>query len=66
VSLAYTGSTWTQVIVGLSIFVPVIVAGVLAWVVIRGKKDDPDEQRWKRLDEQRREAEREARRQTPH
>ena len=44
-------------IVGLSIFVPVIVAAVLAIVVLRGKKDDPDEQRWHRLAEQRREAE---------
>ena len=50
--------TWTQIIVGLSIFVPVVVAGVLAVVVLRGKKDDPDEQRWQRLAAQRRAAER--------
>ncbi len=56
--LAYTASTWTQVIVALSIFVPVTIAVALAWAVLRGKKDDPDEQRWKRLAEQRREAER--------
>jgi hypothetical protein len=48
---------WTQIIVGLSIFVPVIVAAVLAIVILRGKKNDPDEQRWRRLDEQRRDAE---------
>jgi heme/copper-type cytochrome/quinol oxidase subunit 2 len=47
---------WTQIIVGLSIFVPVIVATVLAIVILRGKKNDPDEQRWRRLDEQRRDA----------
>lgn len=49
---------WTQIIVGLSIFVPVVVALVLAILVLRGKKDDPDEQRWRRLAEQRRDAER--------
>jgi sugar phosphate permease len=53
--LAYTADTWTQIIVALSIFVPVIVASVLAVVVLRGKRDDPDEQRWARLAEQRRE-----------
>ena len=51
-------SAWTQIIVGLSIFVPVVVALVLAILVLRGKKDDPDEQRWRRLAEQRRDAER--------
>jgi hypothetical protein len=54
--LAYTASTWTQVIVALSIFVPVAVAAWLAWFVLRGKRDDPDEQRWARLAEQRRES----------
>jgi nitrogen fixation-related uncharacterized protein len=49
---------WTQIIVALSIFVPVVVAAVLAFVVLRGQKDDPDEQRWRRLAEQRRDAER--------
>ncbi len=50
-------SAWTQIIVGLSIFVPVVVAVVLAIVVLRGQKDDPDEQRWRRHAEQRRDAE---------
>ena len=54
---AVSPSAWTQIIVGLSIFVPVVVAVVLAIVVLRGKKDDPDEQRWRRLAEQRRDAE---------
>ncbi len=53
--LAYTADTWTQIIVALSIFVPVIVAVALAVVVLRGKRNDPDEQRWARLAEQRRE-----------
>jgi sugar phosphate permease len=51
---------WTQIIVGLSIFVPVVVALVLAILVLRGQKDDPDEQRWRRLAEQRRDTERDA------
>ena len=53
---AVSPSAWTQIIVGLSIFVPVVVAAVLAIVVLRGQKDDPDEQRWRRLAEQRRDA----------
>jgi len=60
VTAVISPSTWTQIIVGLSIFVPVIVAAALAVVVLRGKKDDPDEQRWRRLAEQRREAEHDA------
>ncbi len=54
---AVSPGAWTQIIVALSIFVPVVVAAVLAIVVLRGKKNDPDEQRWRRLDEQRRDAE---------
>jgi hypothetical protein len=49
-----TPSTWTQIIVGLSIFVPVIVTVIITVKVVRGAKDDPDEQRWRRMrDEQR-------------
>ena len=55
--LALTASGWTQVIVGLSIFVPVVVTAVITYVVLRGKKDDPDEQRWRRLEVERRERE---------
>jgi len=33
-----------------------VVTIALAWVFLRGMKDDPDEQRWRRLDQQRREA----------
>jgi hypothetical protein len=60
--LGYTASTWTEVLVSASIVVPVVIAAVLAWVVLRGKASDPDEQRWARLDEQRRAAEREVKR----
>ena len=55
--LGYTADTWTQVIVALSIFIPVAVTVAVTVAVLRGKKDDPDEQRWRRLAEQRRERE---------
>ena len=50
-------NTWTQIIVAISIFLPVVVTAWITVVVLRGAKDDPDEQRWRRLDEQRRESE---------
>jgi heme/copper-type cytochrome/quinol oxidase subunit 2 len=50
--IAYSGSTWTQVIVAFSIFVPVVVTAVLAVVFLRGAKSDPDEQRLKRAQEE--------------
>jgi hypothetical protein len=52
--LAYSADGWTQVIVGLSIFVPVVVAAVLTVVVIRGAKNDPDETRFRLLADERR------------
>ncbi len=51
-TLAYSGSTWTQVIGAFSIFVPVVVTAVLTVVFLRGAKDDPDEQRLKRVQEE--------------
>ena len=59
--LGYTASTWTQVVVGLSIFVPVVVTVVLSVVFLRGKRDDPDEQRLRRAQEQYETARRERR-----
>ena len=50
--IAYSGSTWTQIIVAFSIFVPVVVTVVLAVVFLRGAKNDPDEQRLKRAQEE--------------
>lgn len=50
--LGYTTDTWTEVVVALSIFVPVVVTIVLAVVFLRGKKNDPDEQRLRRAQEQ--------------
>jgi heme/copper-type cytochrome/quinol oxidase subunit 2 len=47
--LAYTADAWTQVLVALSIFVPVVVATALTVWVLRGAKNDPDEQRRRRL-----------------
>ena len=40
-----------DVIILVSIVVPVTLTIVIVWVFLRGWKDDPDEQRWKRLDE---------------
>ena len=54
--LALTPSAATQIVIGLSIFVPVIVAAALTIWVLRGAKKDPDEQRRRRLDAERRAA----------
>jgi hypothetical protein len=53
-TLAYTASGWTQVIVALSIFVPVVAAAAITIIVLRGAKNDPDEQRWQQQAEERR------------
>ena len=55
--LAYTPDAWTQVLVALSIFVPVVVAAVLTVWVLRGARNDPDEQRRRRLQAERAERE---------
>jgi sugar phosphate permease len=57
VTLAFSGDAWTQLIVALSIFVPVVVTIVISIFFLRSAKDDPDEQRWRRLAEQQRDAE---------
>ncbi|MFL5961755.1 MAG: hypothetical protein ACJ757_02520 [Gaiellaceae bacterium] len=51
--IAYTASGWTEVVVALSIFVPVVAALAITIVVLRSAKDDPDEQRWQRQAEER-------------
>jgi hypothetical protein len=51
--LAYTADAWTQVIVAISIFGPLAIATVLTIVILRGKKHDPDEKRWRRQAEER-------------
>lgn len=60
--LAYTASGWTEVIVSLSIFVPVAIAAVLTVWILRGTKNDPDEQRWRRQAEERKRLDEEAER----
>jgi hypothetical protein len=54
--IGFTAGAWTQLIVALSIFVPVLVTIGLAWVFIRGARNDPDEQYRRRLDAERRAA----------
>jgi hypothetical protein len=39
-----------------SIVVPLVLASFVAYVFLRGWKDDPDELRWKRLAEERKAA----------
>lgn len=51
-TLGYTGNTWTQIIVAISIFVPVVVTILLAFVFLRGAKNDPDEQRLRRAQQE--------------
>jgi heme/copper-type cytochrome/quinol oxidase subunit 2 len=58
--LAYTASGWTQVIVALSIFVPVVAALAITIVVLRGSKHDPDEQRWRQNAAERKQQEHQA------
>ena len=42
---------WTELIVAFSIFGPVAVALAITIAVLRGKKNDPDEQRMRRAQE---------------
>ncbi len=58
--IAYTASGWTQVIVSLSIFVPVAIAAAITIVVLRGSKNDPDEQRWQHQADERKRLQQEA------
>jgi hypothetical protein len=52
--LGVTGNTWIEVVLTLSIVVPLAVLVGLAWFVLASRGNDPDEQRWRRLEEQRR------------
>lgn len=54
--VAITGSTWIQAILMGSAVIPLAALGVLVWWFVRNGRNDPDEQRRRRLDEQRRAA----------
>jgi hypothetical protein len=58
--VAYTASGWTQVIVAISIFAPVAAALAITIFVLRGTKNDPDEQRFRREAAERRRVAQEA------
>ena len=44
-----SGNTRLQVIIALSIFVPLIVVGILTWFFLLSAKNDPDEQRLRQV-----------------
>ena len=46
--VGYTAGTWTDIVIAGSIFVPVVVTIVLAYIFLRNAKNDPDEQRLRR------------------
>jgi hypothetical protein len=58
--VAYSASGWTELIVSLSIFVPVAIAAAITFVVLRGSKNDPDEQRWQHQADERKRLQQEA------
>lgn len=61
--LAAQSSAALETVIAISIFLPVILTAALAWWVLRGKRDDPDEKLWRLQDDARRRArEREKRR----
>jgi hypothetical protein len=45
--IAYTADGWTELIVAISIFAPVAAALAITIYVLRGAKNDPDEQRFR-------------------
>jgi hypothetical protein len=63
--IAFSASAWTQVIVAVSIFVPVLITIALAWVFLRGARNDPDEQRRRSMDAERRARNAESHRNAP-
>ena len=52
--VASSGNIALEVVLVLSAVVPVTIAAVLAWYVLRGKRDDPDEKLWRLQDAERR------------
>jgi uncharacterized membrane protein len=47
--LAFSGSTWTEIVITGSIVVPVIITAWLTWFFLRSARRDPDQQRLKRV-----------------
>ncbi len=54
--LAAQSSAALETVIAISIFLPVILTAALAWWVLRGKRDDPDEKLWRLQDDARRRA----------
>lgn len=54
--LAVTGTTWVEAVLMGSAVIPLVALGALVWWFVRNGRNDPDEQRRRRLDEQRRAA----------
>jgi len=50
--VAYTGSTWTEVVITGSIVVPVAITILIALLFLRRAKDDPDAERLRRAQEE--------------
>jgi uncharacterized paraquat-inducible protein A len=46
-----SGNTYLEIVIAASIFVPLTIVIVLAWFFLRGAKNDPDEQRLRKVQE---------------
>jgi uncharacterized paraquat-inducible protein A len=46
-----SGNTYLEIVIAASIFVPLTIVIVLAWIFLRGAKNDPDEQRLRKVQE---------------
>jgi Tfp pilus assembly protein PilX len=55
-----SGGAYLQIMIAASIFVPLIIVAVLAWIFLRGAKNDPDEQRLRKVQEDAKRAQRAA------
>ena len=46
-----SGNTYLEIVIAASIFVPLAIVAVLTWIFLRGAKNDPDEQRLRKVQE---------------
>jgi hypothetical protein len=46
-----SGNTYLEIVIACSIFVPLTIVAVLVWIFLRGAKNDPDEQRLRKVQE---------------